>query len=100
MANERDEFERMAEYYDAQILVELKNTLKTLQEIVAAVEGGRPYTYAQNLNVAHGFTCVKDAMHARDKFGTHSKTGFDRFRQIAHPEQSPAPAEKEKISPV
>ena len=100
MANAQDEFEHMAEYYDKHILVELKKTLATLQEIVAAVEGGRSYTYRQHLDFKSMVAGVKDAIHCRDRFGAHSKTGCEKFRQIAHPEQFPELVEKEKIAPV
>lgn len=101
MANSApDDLECMAEYYDKRILVELKKTLATLKEIVVAVEGGQSYTYRQHLDFKSMVAGVKDAIHGRDRFGAHSKTGCDRFRQIAYPEQFPAPETQENIVPV
>ena len=91
MSSERDDNEQTAEYYNGRIGVELKATLAITQELVHAIEDGKSMTYGQFLTLKRAFESVEDAMHSRDKFGTHSQTGKARFRHIAHPERYPNP---------
>lgn len=88
--HERDEFETLADYYDERICEEIKKLHAVVDSLAASEQS---MTYAQFLQLERSFEHVRDAMHARDKFGTHSYTGRSRFRHIAHPEQYPAPPE-------
>jgi hypothetical protein len=95
---ERDEFESMAEYYNDRLPIELRKLAEVLNSMPWNMESPQKpdafsMTYSQFLRLKQAFEAVEQTMHRRDMFGTHSKTGKDRFRHIAHPEQYPAPQE-------
>lgn len=91
--HERDENEITADYYNGRIGVELNKLVELAEMLADHIDAEQSMSYAQFLRLERSFKDVQDAMHSRDKFGMHSKTGKDRFRHIAHPEQYPAPAE-------
>lgn len=91
---DRDNNEDTADYYNGRIPENLRQLMRVGQSILDGIDGGTSMTYAQFLQLKRKFDYVRDAMHSRDKFGMHSRTGKDRFRHIAHPEQYPAPEEK------
>lgn len=91
--HERDDYEVTADYYNGRIGEDMHKLQAVTNGLVRSIEEGHSLTYAQFLALERSFEYVRDAMHSRDKFGTHSRTGKDRFRHIAHPEQYPAPAE-------
>jgi hypothetical protein len=93
VTQERDDNEATADYYNERIGMELEKMLAITQDLAGKIGAGQSMTYGQFLTLERAFEYVRDAMHSRDKFGTHSRTGKDRFRHIAHPEQYPAPAE-------
>lgn len=92
--HERDENESTADYYNGRIIEDLTKMLTLTQSLVTSIGEGRSLTYSQFLQLERAFEYVRDAMHSRDKFGMHSRTGKDRFRHIAYPEQYPAPEEE------
>lgn len=90
VTHERDEFERMADFYNNALPTEMQK----LQEILTTVIADEtPLSYSQFLRLKQQFEAVAQTMHRRDMFGVHSDTGRAKFRHIAHPEQFPAPAE-------
>jgi hypothetical protein len=91
MSRRRDEFERMAEYYNDRLPIELSQLNRVLAALVA--DDATAMTYSQFLQLRQAFELVEQTMHRRDMFGAHSDTGKARYRHIAHPEQFPAPAE-------
>lgn len=91
--HERDDNEATADYYNSRIGEDINKLLHVTQELASSIGDGRSLTYGQFLLLERTFEYVRDAMHSRDKFGMHSRTGKDRFRHIAHPEQYPAPQE-------
>lgn len=91
MTRERDDFERMAEYYNDRLPIELSQLNRVLAVLVA--DDATAMTYLQFLQLKQAFEMVEQTMHRRDMFGAHSDTGRERYRYIAHPEQFPAPEE-------
>lgn len=91
---ERDDNEDSAEYYDSRIGIELSNLITVGQDVRQSIDAGTSMTYRQFLELARVFESVRSAMQNRDTLGMHSRTGQDRFRHIAYPEQYPAPEKK------
>jgi hypothetical protein len=91
MTRERDEFERMAEYYNDRLPIELSQLNGVLAALVA--DDADAMTYSQFLRLKQAFELVEQTMHRRDMFGAHSDTGRLLYRHRAHPEQYPAPGE-------
>jgi len=83
-----DDMERIAEMYNRQIdaiLLELRNVLDRKHELPQGL------TYREGLDFFRLAERLKEAMLIRDAIGTHSQTGRELYRWLAHPNQNPQP---------
>lgn len=92
--HERDENEGSADYYNTRIGEELNTLIEIAQELRRKIDNGESAAYADFLKVERAFEYFEKTVVSRDILGMHSRTGKDRFRHIAYPEQYPAPADE------
>ena len=77
MANEQDEFERMAHFYDQLIPRDIENLRAALDNFAAN------RTYANYLRVQHGLSDITRNMQCRSAYHTHSDTSRVRNTNYA-----------------
>ena len=89
---DKDELERTAEYYNNCLKGLLVDLRRVLDRIDREPENEVGLTYRECLDITRVSERLQEMLAIRDAMGTHSHTGRDLFRWIAHPNKNPKPA--------